>query len=139
MDENNHPAAVQIGYDDGRRIEAALEGPSPPRPPTNLSQHAGKLDRFEKDLLKGFKRIGQHIAETETLPQREDRILMTLTIKLGEVEAKELESTATRLGLTPEELARAAIADYVGQAAAAFERATAQVLEKNHSLYERLH
>jgi len=43
-DEDNHPVAVQIDYEDWRRIEDALCRAGNAKPPTDLSRHIGKLD-----------------------------------------------------------------------------------------------
>jgi hypothetical protein len=42
-DEANRPVAVQIDYEDWRRIERALDRVDA-KPATNLSKHIGKLD-----------------------------------------------------------------------------------------------
>ena len=43
-DDTNRPIAVQIEYADWCKIEEALGGNEPPRPPTDLSRHIGKLN-----------------------------------------------------------------------------------------------
>ena len=63
---------------------------------------------------------------------------MKLSIDLSAVQAERLRAEAERLGLTPEELARAAVADLLASADEDFEAAAARVLKKNEELYRRL-
>jgi hypothetical protein len=63
---------------------------------------------------------------------------MKLTIDLSPAEAERLRQEAERLGLTPEDLARAAIADLLATPDEDFERAADRVLRKNAELYRRL-
>lgn len=63
---------------------------------------------------------------------------MKLSIDLSPAQAEQLRQEAQRLGLTPEELARAALADLLGTPDEAFRAAVARVLHKNEELYRRL-
>ena len=63
---------------------------------------------------------------------------MKLTIDLSPAQAERLRHEAERLGLSPEDLARAAIADLLGSPADEFSAAAARVLRKNEELYRRL-
>ena len=63
---------------------------------------------------------------------------MKHSIDLSAAQAERLREEAARLGLTPEELARAAIADLLASAGEDFEAAAARVLKKNEELYRRL-
>ena len=63
---------------------------------------------------------------------------MKLTIDLSPVQTERLRQEAERLGLVPEELARAAIADLLATPDAEFKRAADRVLRKNEELYRRL-
>jgi len=63
---------------------------------------------------------------------------MKLSIDLTPAQAERLRLEAGRLGLTPEELARAAIADLLTSPAADFDAAAERVLKKNEELYRRL-
>ena len=63
---------------------------------------------------------------------------MKLTIDLSSAQAERLRQEAERLGLAPEELARAAIADLLATPDDAFTRAADRVLRKNEELYRRL-
>ncbi len=62
----------------------------------------------------------------------------TLEVTLSEKQLAELSARAHRLGLTPQELAQASLADLLEHQDDAFERAVARVLEKNKELHERL-
>ena len=62
---------------------------------------------------------------------------MKLSIDLSPAQAERLRLEAERLGLTPEELARAAITDLLGTADD-FKAAADRVLKKNEELYRRL-
>ena len=53
-------------------------------------------------------------------------------------EAERLEATAKRLGVRPEELAKATLSDLLGHPEAGFEKAAEHVLKKNRELYRRL-
>ena len=63
---------------------------------------------------------------------------MKLTINLSPTQAERLRQEAERLGLAPEELARAAIADLLATPTEEFKRAADRVLRKNEELYRRL-
>ena len=63
---------------------------------------------------------------------------MRLTIDLSPPQAERLRHEAERLGLAPEELARAAITDLLATPDPEFARAAVRVLRKNEELYRRL-
>ena len=63
---------------------------------------------------------------------------MKLSIDLSPAQADRLRLEAERLGLTPEDLARAAIADLLGTTGVDFKAAADRVLTKNAELYRRL-
>jgi hypothetical protein len=63
---------------------------------------------------------------------------MKLTIDLSPAQAERLRQEAERLGLAPEDLARAAVADLLGTRDEDFEAAAKRVLQKNEELYRRL-
>jgi hypothetical protein len=63
---------------------------------------------------------------------------MKLSIDLSPAQAKRLRLEAERLGLTPEDLARAAIADLLASPGEDFNAAAERVLKKNEELYRRL-
>jgi hypothetical protein len=63
---------------------------------------------------------------------------MKLAFELPQAQAEKLRDEAKRLGLTPEELARAALADLLGTPDAEFGAAANRVLQKNQELYRRL-
>ncbi len=63
---------------------------------------------------------------------------MKLSIDLSPAQAERLRLEAERLGLTPEDLAKAAVADLLASAAEDFKTAAAPVLKKNEELYRRL-
>lgn len=63
---------------------------------------------------------------------------MKLSIDLSAAQADRLRLEAERLGLTPEDLARAAITDLLATAGEDFRAAADRVLKKNEELYRRL-
>jgi hypothetical protein len=63
---------------------------------------------------------------------------MKLTIDLSAAQAERLRLEAARLGLAPEELARAAVADLLATRDDEFKAAAERVLRKNEELYRRL-
>lgn len=63
---------------------------------------------------------------------------MKLSIDLSPAQAERLRREAERLGLTPEDLARAAIADLLATPGEEFRAAAERVLRKNEELYRRL-
>ena len=65
-------------------------------------------------------------------------IRMKLTIDLSPAQAERLRHEAERLGLAPEDLARAAIADLLAARDDDFQAAAERVLRKNEELYRRL-
>jgi hypothetical protein len=63
---------------------------------------------------------------------------MVLPVELTESQLESLRQRAKTLGVSPEQLAAAAVADLVGKPAEDFEQAAARVLSKNADLYRRL-
>ncbi len=63
---------------------------------------------------------------------------MKLAFELPPAQADRLREEAKRLGLAPEDLARAALADLLGTPDAEFRAAAARILQKNQELYRRL-
>ena len=63
---------------------------------------------------------------------------MKLSIDLSPAQAERLRLEAERLGLTPEDLARAAIVDLLARPGDDFAAAAERVLKKNEELYRRL-
>ena len=63
---------------------------------------------------------------------------MKVAFELPSAQAEKLREEATRLGLAPEDLARAALADLLGAPDAEFRAADARILKKNEELYRRL-
>ena len=63
---------------------------------------------------------------------------MKLAIELPPAQADKLRAEAERLGLAPEELARAALSDLLSTADAAFQDVARRVVAKNRDLYKRL-
>jgi len=63
---------------------------------------------------------------------------MKLAFELPQAQADKLRDEAERLGLTPEELARAALADLLGTPDADFRATATRILQKNQELYRRL-
>jgi len=63
---------------------------------------------------------------------------MKLSIELTETEGTKLRNEAARLGVQPEALARAALADLLTNDDEEFRRAAEHVLRKNQELYRRL-
>ncbi len=63
---------------------------------------------------------------------------MKLAIELPPAQADKLRAEATRLGLSPEDLARAAVSDLLSTPDADFQDVARHVLAKNQDLYKRL-
>jgi hypothetical protein len=63
---------------------------------------------------------------------------MKLSIDLSPAQADRLRLEAERLGLTPEDLARAIIVDLLASPGDDFSPAAERVLKKNEELYRRL-
>jgi len=63
---------------------------------------------------------------------------MEFLIQLSSAQIERLRLEAERLGLKPEELARAAIVDLLATTGEDFNTAAERVLEKNEELYRRL-
>ena len=63
---------------------------------------------------------------------------MKIAIDLSTTQAEQLRERATSLGVQPEELARAAVADLLTNPGEEFLEAAEAVLQKNHELYKRL-
>jgi hypothetical protein len=63
---------------------------------------------------------------------------MKLAFELPPAQAEKLRTEAERLGLSPEDLARAALSDLLANPDADFHAAASRVLTKNEELYKRL-
>ena len=63
---------------------------------------------------------------------------MELSVKLPPAQAERLRREAERLGVSPEDLARAALADLLAIPDPEFSKAAARILAKNEELYRRL-
>ena len=63
---------------------------------------------------------------------------MTLNLELDDQQATRLQEAASRLNVSVDELAKAAINDLLAKPESDFERAAMHVLEKNVELYKRL-
>jgi hypothetical protein len=63
---------------------------------------------------------------------------MRLAIELPPAQADKLRAEATRLGISPEDYARAVLAEWLGTSQADFRAAARRVLAKNQALYRRL-
>ena len=63
---------------------------------------------------------------------------MLLPVELTEAQIESLRQRAKTLGISPEQLAAAAVVDLVSQPAEDFSKAAARVLTKNAELYRRL-
>jgi hypothetical protein len=63
---------------------------------------------------------------------------MKLAFELAPAQSERLRAEAERLGLSPEDLARAALTDLLATPDADFREAVTRVLTKNEELYKRL-
>jgi hypothetical protein len=63
---------------------------------------------------------------------------MNISVELSAAEIELLTSTATRLGVRPEELARVTLTDALSGDKEEFRKAAEYVLEKNRDVYRRL-
>jgi hypothetical protein len=63
---------------------------------------------------------------------------MRVAIELPPAQAAQLQGEATRLGIAPEELVRAAVTDLLAAPDPAFQAASKRILERNAELYRRL-
>ena len=63
---------------------------------------------------------------------------MKLALDLPPAQAERLQAEADRLGLSPEDLARAVLADLLAAPDSDFERVVKRVISKNEELYKRL-
>lgn len=66
------------------------------------------------------------------------RYTVVVELKLNEAQLEELRARAKSLGIAPEDLARAAIADLLANPQDEFEAAARQVLSRHEELYKRL-
>ena len=64
--------------------------------------------------------------------------MTTLTVPLSEERLEQLRTLAARVNVSPEELARAGLEDWLRQPREDFVQAARYVLEKNAELYRRL-
>jgi hypothetical protein len=69
---------------------------------------------------------------------RWDNGRMKIAIELNPTQTERLETIAASLGVNPEQLAQAAVADLISADASDFQAAASRVLHKNPELYQRL-
>jgi len=62
---------------------------------------------------------------------------MRITIDLSDEQSAHLQSMADRLGVRPDELARALLADWLARPQDDFRKAAEDVLQKNKELYQK--
>jgi len=67
-----------------------------------------------------------------------EAMMSTITVALTDDALLKLQETASRLGVTAEELVRASVEELLSQPDEAFKRALDHVLRKNAELYRRL-
>ena len=112
---------------------AQLRATAPPwlaRTATVTMPNATRV-RLELAVARQLQRlVGRHA------PHEEPR--MKLSIELSEAENEKLRAEAARLGVEPETLARAALADLLSSEEEDFRAAAEHVLRKNQELYRRL-
>jgi len=63
---------------------------------------------------------------------------MKILVEINDTQEEKLAEVARRLNVRPEELATAAVEDFLARAEADFQEAANRVLEKNQELYRRL-
>ena len=63
---------------------------------------------------------------------------MKVSVELSPGDTERLQDKASKLGVTPERLAHAAISDLLAREGGDFETVAQRVLEKNRELYRRL-
>jgi len=63
---------------------------------------------------------------------------MNVTFELPPAQAEKLQQAADRLGVSPSDLARAAVSDLIARRSDEFEQAAERILQKNAELYRRL-
>ena len=63
---------------------------------------------------------------------------MKISVELSADESELLSSTASRLGVRPEELARATLSDALSRDKEEFRKAAEYIIQKNDGLYRRL-
>ena len=63
---------------------------------------------------------------------------MRLAIELAPAQADKLRTEAARLGVSPEDLARAALSELLATSDSDFQEIARRVVAKNHELYKRL-
>jgi len=64
--------------------------------------------------------------------------MKSITVTLADEHLTRLQEIAVRLGVTPEQLARVGIEEFLTRPDEAFEQAVGYVLRKNAELYRRL-
>jgi hypothetical protein len=80
------------------------------------------------------------VGSSRLLDRRAERkvVAMKLVFELPPAQAERLRQEAARLGVAPDELAKAALTDLLATQDPDFETAARRVLDKNRELYRRL-
>lgn len=87
-----------------------------------------------KIALEAWSLICDYVVQSTTHGGTEMKLFLDLTDSQNE----KLDSTARRLGIRPEELAKAALDELLDKLQEDFETAAQRVLSKNEELYRRL-
>jgi len=80
----------------------------------------------------------QPLRVRSTLAPDTDRAMKTLTLQLSDDTAQRLEVLAEKLGVSPEEIVQAGLAEQLSRLDNEYEQAADRVLQKNAELYRRL-
>jgi len=64
--------------------------------------------------------------------------MTSLTIRLPQRKLAELRKLAVRVGVSPSDLVRGSVEEFLSKPDAQFEKAAARILKKNAELYKRL-
>ena len=64
--------------------------------------------------------------------------MSALTLNIEEEKIKNLKATALRVGITPEDLVKASLEDFLSRPSDDFKESLQYLLDKNKELYERL-
>jgi hypothetical protein len=99
---------------------------------------SGRFDDSERNYY--FRSYRRRSTSLQLVASRGSRYstAMKLAIELPPAQADRLRAEAERLGLSPEDLARAALSDLLATPDAEFQQVAERVLAKNRELYKRL-
>ena len=118
--------------------DAGLQLPGVDVTPFAIESGESKFDLTFGSIIRGEVRVWRFLLSHSSFSARVTVLHVKLAIELPPAHADKLRAEAERLGLSVEELARAALTDLLSTPDLEFQAVARRVVTKNRELYKRL-